>query len=442
MRNERGINKATIAESGAFAAEMIADMANGELVEGSERVSAIDLTPVQVTTSLTYVNKRLGMDLSFEDIQQVFKQLQFEVAGNGEEFTVSVPSRRWDITIQADLVEEIARIYGYDKIPSRLPSVNAQNMGLTDWQAFKRRTNNQMLAEGFNQVIAYSLIGDNQTTLEMTNAKPVALDFPMSDDRRVMRTNLLSALLEIVQYNVARKTSDVAIFESGHVFEWGDADLPLDKTHLAAAWTGNAQANTWSHPARPVDFYDMKGVVESILASFNLDVAVSFEATSELADIHPGRTAKIYAVGQSDERVDLGYIGQLHPSIADEYDLKDTLVFEISLDEIYALPKAEVKQKPIAKFPGSDRDIAILVSDQVTNAEVVKTIKKASKGGILVDIDIFDVYQGDNIEDGKKSLAYSLKYLNPQATLTDEEVTNDVARITEALASELDAEIR
>lgn len=212
MRNERGINKATIAESGAFAAEMIADLAKGEVVEGSERVSAIDLTPILVTSSLAYVNKRIGMDLTFAEVQQIFDQLQFELSGDANEFTVSVPARRWDILIQADLVEEIARIYGYDKIPSRLPSVNAQNMGLTDWQAFKRRTNNQMLAEGFNQVIAYSLIGDNQTVLEMANAKPVALDLPMSDDRRFMRTNLLSALLEIVQYNVARKTSDVAIF--------------------------------------------------------------------------------------------------------------------------------------------------------------------------------------------------------------------------------------
>lgn len=441
-RNERGINKATIAESGAFAAEMIADLAKGQLVEGSERVSAIDLTPILVTSSLTYVDKRLGMNLSYADIKQVFEQLQFEVSGDGDEFTVSVPARRWDILIQADLVEEIARIYGYDKIPSRLPSVNAQNMGLTDWQTFKRRTDNQMLAEGFNEVIAYSLIGDNQTTLEMDNAKPVALDFPMSDDRRYMRTNLLSALLEIVQYNVARKISDVAIFETGRVFKWTDAQLPVDETHLAAVWTGNAKAKTWNHPAKAVDFYDMKGIVESVIDSFNLDVAVAFEATSELADMHPGRTARIYAIGQSDERIELGYIGQLHPSIADQYDLKDTLVFEISLDEIYALPKVEVRQAPIAKFPGSDRDIAILVSDQVTNADVIKTIKNASKGGILVDIEIFDVYQGDNIEDGKKSLAYSLKYLNPQRTLTDEEVTNDVARITEALTSELSAEIR
>lgn len=441
-RNERGINKATIAESGAFAAEMIADLAKGQLVEGSERVSAIDLTPILVTSSLTYVDKRLGMHLSYADIKQVFEQLQFEVSGDGDEFIVSVPARRWDILIQADLVEEIARIYGYDKIPSRLPSVNAQNMGLTDWQTFKRRTDNQMLAEGFNEVIAYSLIGDNQTTLEMDNAKPVALDFPMSDDRRYMRTNLLSALLEIVQYNVARKISDVAIFETGRVFKWTDAPLPVDETHLAAVWTGNAKAKTWNHPAKAVDFYDMKGIVESVIDSFNLDVAVAFEATSELADMHPGRTARIYAIGQSDERIELGYIGQLHPSIADQYDLKETLVFEISLDEIYALPKVEVRQAPIAKFPGSDRDIAILVSDQVTNADVIKTIKNASKGGILVDIEIFDVYQGDNIEDGKKSLAYSLKYLNPQRTLTDEEVTNDVARITEALTSELSAEIR
>ncbi len=442
MRNERGINRATVAESGAYAAELMNELAGGEVVLGRERISAVDLTEVQVSSSLAYVNKVLGMALSYEDIVQIFGQLQFHIEGDAGAFTVSVPSRRWDITIQADLVEEIARIYGYDKIPSRLPSVNATNMGLTEWQSFKRHTNNQMLAEGFNQVIAYSLIGENQTMLEMANAKPVALDFPMSDDRRLMRTNLLSALLEIVQYNVARKTSDVAIFESGRVFKWADADLPVDETHLAAVWTGNAEANTWNHGAKVVDFYDMKGVVESVLESFNLDIAIAYAPSNQLPDMHPGRTAVINAIGQNNELIPLGYVGQLHPSIADEHDLKDTLVFEISLDAVFALPKVDVKQSPIAKFPGSDRDIAILVEEQVTNQQVVDTIKKASKGGILVDVAIFDVYQGDNIENGKKSMAYSLKYLNPQATLTDEEVTNDVARITEALATELQAEIR
>lgn len=442
LRNERGINRATVAESGAYAAELIHDLAGGDIVEGRERVSDIDLTEVTVSTSLAYVNKRLGMELSYDDIVQIFNQLQFGISGDAEEFTVSVPSRRWDIHIQADLVEEIARIYGYDKIPSKLPSVNALNMGLNDWQTFKRQSNEQMLANGFDQVIAYSLIGDHQPTLEMANAKPVALDFPMSHDRRLMRTNLLSALLEIVQYNVARKTSDVAIFETGRVFKWSDSELPVDETHLAAAWTGNAISKSWNHPAKKVDFYDMKGALEAILESFNLDVAISFEPVNSLPDMHPGRTAMIYAIGQTDEHVELGYVGQLHPSVADQYDLKDTLVFEISLEKVFALPKVDVKQKPLAKYPGSDRDIAIVVADTVTNADITATIKKASKGGILVGTEIFDVYQGENIEDGKKSLAYSLKYLNPQATLSDEEVTTDVARITEALQNEWNAEIR
>lgn len=442
MRNERGINHATVAESGAYAAQLMHELAGGEIVEGRERVSVIDLTPVQVSSTLTYVNKRLGLTLSYADIEQIFAQLQFDIEGDGENFTVFVPSRRWDITIEADLVEEIARIYGYDKLPSRLPSVNAVNMGYTDWQLFKRRTNDQMLANGFNQVIGYSLTGDNQTVLEMANAKPVALDFPMSDDRRVMRTNLLSTLLEIVQYNVARKTADVAIFESGRVFKWADAALPVDETHLAAAWTGHSASKTWSHPAKVVDFYDMKGALEAVLDSFNLDVAISFEPVSDLPDMHPGRTALVFAEAKGAERVELGFIGQLHPSIADKYDMKDTLVFEISLDKVYALPKMAVKQTPIAKFPGSERDIAILVADTVTSAEITATIEKASKGGILVGTEIFDVYQGANIEDGKKSMAYTLKYLNPQATLTDEEVTADVARITDALSQDFQAEIR
>lgn len=442
LRNERGINQATIAEAGAYAAQLMAEYAGGQVNPGRASEDHLDLTPVTVSASLDYINGQLGTHLTFSEIEQVFAQLDFSMTGNAEQFVVEVPSRRWDISIPADLVEEVARIYGYDKIPASLPAVNANHIGLTPWQSFKRHTNRQMQALGFNQVIAYSLTSaDKKDHLPSGDRQAVELDFPMSDDRRYMRTNLAQALLDVAQYNTARQNKNVAIYEVSRVFSWRqENELPEDETHLSAVWTGNKADKTWDSPAQNLDFYDMKAVLTTILDQSNRKATYSFRAKDDLKDMHPGQTAEIWA-HQDNQDFYLGYLGKLHPSTADDYDLKDTFLFEISLETLFGLEEKLVTQSPLAKYPGSSRDIAMVVAEDVTHADIITTIGEASQDHLHA-IHLFDLYRGENIGSGKKSMAYRLDYLDPEATLTDDRLAEDVDKITQALESQLNAEIR
>ncbi|MGX7363981.1 phenylalanine--tRNA ligase subunit beta [Aerococcus suis] len=442
LRNERGINIDTIAETGARAAELMHKLADGEVVLGRESVEALDFTPQTVTSSLSFINHRLGTDLDYDTLTQIFNQLGFSLTGSAEHFTVTIPNRRWDISIPADLVEEVARIYGYDKLPATLPESKSVNAGLTPWQAYKRQTNQLMRTLGFDQAIAYSLTSEKkQPIMQIHESHPVALDFPMSDDRRLLRTNLTTALLDVVQYNTARQTKNVQVYEIGQVFSWeDDNELPSANTHLAAVWTGMKSEKTWNTAKEAISFFDMKGVVETILTKANREAEITYEAVSDYADMHPGQTAKVLAT-TNDETIELGYMGKLHPDTAKNYDLKNTFVFEMSLEAIFNLPEKQVVQMPLPKHPGSSRDIALLVSDEVTHETITQVIRSASDGP-LVAIELFDIYRGENIESGKKSMAYSLAYLNPETTLTDEEISSDVDKITTALQTELNAEIR
>lgn len=443
LRNERGINKATIASAGAYAAQLMEELAGGTAVAGRASVDTVDAAPVEVASNLAAINKSLGTALAYVELEKVFAQLGFAITGTAEAFTVAVPVRRWDISIPADLVEEAGRIYGYDKIPATLPASKPGKIGFTKRQLFTRQTRKIMAALGFDQTIAYSLTSaEKRNILQPVLLKAVELDFPMSDDRRYMRTNLLSSLLDIAQYNVARSNDDVAIYESGRIFYWTEnTELPDEANHLAALWTGNKQGNTWQENEQPVNFYDMKGVLEQLLAGYNLATEVDFVAEKNITGTHPGRTAQIVTTDKKGETISLGYVAELHPNLVDQYDLKATFVFELTLDKVFSLATQVITQRPIPKFPATSRDIAILVDDTLTNAEIIRIIKAAGNA-YLADVHIFDYYKGETIEDGKKSVAYSLTYINPEATLTDEDVNANFDNIVAALQEKAGAVIR
>ena len=444
LRNERGLNIATIDEAGAYAAQLMEDWAGGQAVKGRARVSHLDIKDKEVTTNLDYITSLLGMEISFEEVKESFRRLGFPVEGDADEFTVSVPTRRWDISIPANLVEEVARIYGYDKIPSRISPVQPVKIGLNDWQKFERQSHRTMEALGFDQVISYSLTSEKKLDVLQAQAhEAVALDFPMSDERRYMRTNLLTSLLDIAQYNLARKVKDVQIYEIGRVFynDELEDDLPREESHLAALWTGDVEGDSWQGKAQAVDFYDMKGAVEALLASYNLAGQIRYQQRTDLPDTHPGRTALVQVENQG-KWLTIGYLAQLHPQITKDYDLNSqSFVAEFNLQAIYDLPEHQVIQEPLAKYPSISRDIAMVVAEEVSHAEIVATIQKAANS-YLVNVKLFDIYRGDHIQDGQKSVAYQLTYLNPEATLVDEEVNEDFAKVKAALANELQAKIR
>ncbi len=439
MRFERGINPATVEIALNEAAEMIKELAGGTItagiVTGSEAL-AVD-TPIKL--SLAKINHVLGTSLTMEQVTDIFDRLAFAyTVDDDDQLTVIAPARRWDISLAADLYEEIARIYGYDNLPSTLPTMTRNRGGLTPRQRFIRASRHDLEGMGLTQAISYSL-----TTVEKAKqfqikplAEPMKLDFPMSSDHVATRMNIVSGLLNDIAYNVARNVDNVALYEEGRVFLPMGDERPVEQEHLAAAVTGQMVANSWNKKDQPADFFQLKGIVERYLKNMGIAGKITYVPTSDRQEMHPGRTADIMVDDQL-----VGFIGQVHPQTAKEYKIPETYVFELNLELLLAAPKIENEYTPISKYPSITRDIALLVDDDVENATIVEAIKQKG-GAYLKDIHLFDVYAGSHLPAGKKSLAYTLTYQDDKGTLTEDQVNMAFDKVTAYLQDKVDAEIR
>ncbi|MEW4354049.1 phenylalanine--tRNA ligase subunit beta [Streptococcus pneumoniae] len=436
-RFEKGINLATVTEALDAAASMIAELAGARVYQGQVTAGELDLTNQTVSTSLADVNRVLGTELAYSDIEDVFRLLGFGLSGNACEFTVSVPRRRWDITIPADLFEEIARIYGYDNLPMTLPKDAGTAGELTITQKLRRKVRTVAEGVGLTEIITYALTTPEKAT-EFT-VKPsnlTELMWPMTVDRSVLRQNMISGMLDTVRYNVARKNTNLALYEIGKVFEQEGnpkEELPTEINRFAFALTGLVAEKDFQTKAVPVDFFYAKGIVEALFD--RLGLAVTYTATSDLASMHPGRTALI---SLNDEVI--GFVGQVHPVTAKAYDIPETYVADLDLSAIEAQLTAPQPFVEITKFPAVTRDIALLLDSTVTYQEVINAIKNAGVKR-LTGIHLFDIFEGEKLGLNKKSMAYSLTFQNPEDSLTDEEVAKYMEKITAAL-SQLGAEIR
>ena len=437
-RFEKGINYDTVSEALDFAASMLQELGNGSVLAGQVSAGELPTEPVQVTTTLDYVNVRLGTELTFADVEEVFAKLGFGLEGNAETFTVSVPRRRWDIHIQADLVEEIARIYGYDKLPTTLPEAGATAGELTSSQALRRKVRTLAEGSGLSEIISYALTTPEKAlefTMEPT--KLTELMWPMTVERSALRQNIISGMLDTVAYNVNRKNSNLAIYEIGKIFhQTGDVqtDLPQEVETFAFALTGLVAEKDFQTKAVPVDFFYAKGIVEALADKLNL--SFDFVAEKDLDSMHPGRTAAILLNGEV-----VGFVGQLHPQTAKDYGIPETYVAELNLTAVEAGLKPNPSFQEITKFPAVSRDMALLLPAETSHKEVVAAIESAGVKR-LTSIKLFDVYAGANIEAGKKSMAYSLTFQNPEASLTDEEVARFMEKISKAMAEQVSAEVR
>lgn len=439
MRFERGINPATVEIALNEAAEMIKELAGGTItagiVTGSEAL-AVD-TPIKL--SLAKINHVLGTSLTMEQVTDIFDRLAFAyTVDDDDQLTVIAPARRWDISLAADLYEEIARIYGYDNLPSTLPTMTRNRGGLTPRQRFIRASRHDLEGMGLTQAISYSL-----TTVEKAKqfqikplAEPMKLDFPMSSDHVATRMNIVSGLLNDIAYNVARNVDNVALYEEGRVFLPMGDERPVEQEHLAAAVTGQMVANSWNKKDQPADFFQLKGIVERYLKNMGIAGKITYVPTSDRQEMHPGRTADIMVDDQL-----VGFIGQVHPQTAKEYKIPETYVFELNLELLLAAPKIENEYTPISKYPSITRDIALLVDDDVENTTIVEAIKQKG-GAYLKDIHLFDVYAGSHLPAGKKSLAYTLTYQDDKGTLTEDQVNTAFDKVTAYLQDKVDAEIR
>lgn len=438
-RFEKGINEATVIEALDKAAALMRDIGGGKIVSGV--VKDRDLTPqdTHVSADLAYINRLSGVDFSQDQVGQILNRLGFSYQVEEGQFDVAIPPRRRDVSIAADLVEEITRIYGYNKVPSTLPKTETIPGQLTPGQRMKRYLKDYMENIGFSQAISYALTKPEKAPRfvfgDLADKQVVSIAHPMSNDRQSLRQSLLSGLLDVAQYNKARQVNSVKLFELGSVFG-KDQEEYLEEGRFAGLLTGQVTEASWSQKANQVDFFTAKGIIEQLCQLIGFAAPVSYQANKDRDNMHPGRTADIY-IGQ-----DLvGYLGQVHPLLAKEYDLKEVYVFELDLDKLVALDKKEAVYDLVPKYPGTSRDIALLVDESISHQTIVDLIRSNSSD-LLKRIHLFDLYKGDNIQEGKQSLAYSLFYQDPAATLKDEKVDQEFDKVKQVLTEELKAEIR
>ncbi|WP_457806485.1 phenylalanine--tRNA ligase subunit beta [Staphylococcus aureus] len=426
-RFEKGIATEFVDEAVDRACYLLQTYANGKVLK--DRVSSGELgafiTPIDITADK--INRTIGFDLSQNDIVTIFNQLGFDTEINDDVITVQVPSRRKDITIKEDLIEEVARIYGYDDIPSTLPVFEKVTSGqLTDRQYKTRMVKEVLEGAGLDQAITYSLVSkEDATAFAMQQRQTIDLLMPMSEAHASLRQSLLPHLIEAASYNVARKNKDVKLFEIGNVFfANGEGELPDQVEYLSGILTGDYVVNQWQGKKETVDFYLAKGVVDRVAEKLNLEFSYR---RADIDGLHPGRTAEILL-----ENKVVGFIGELHPTLAADKDLKRTYVFELNFDALMAVSVGYINYQPIPRFPGMSRDIALEVNQNIPAADLLSTIH-AHGGNILKDTLVFDVYQGEHLEKGKKSIAIRLNYLDTEETLTDERVSKVQAEIEAAL---------
>lgn len=436
-RFEKGVDPNRVRPAAERAAQLIAQYASGEVLAGTAEYDTIDVKPAVVTVTLEKINRVLGTRISEEETADIFNRLQFDAKADNGTFTVTVPTRRGDIAIEEDLIEEVARLYGYDRLPKTLPSGTATSGGLNHIQKKKRVVKNVLEGAGLYQAITYSLTSkDKAAQFALEVREPVELAMPMSEERSCLRLSILPQLLDSLAYNVARKNDSLSLYELGSVFlSNGSSAQPEERLHLSGAMTGLWVDNAWQGEKRPVDFYAAKGVLDSLFAKLGLEHLVEYRS-AQIEGMHPGRTAEILFGGEK-----IGFVGQLHPNVQKELDLKETLAFELTMEQVLGWKGEELQYRPIPRFPSITRDVALVV-DKKVEAGTLEAIIKTAGGKLLKEVRVFDLYEGEHMEAGKKSIAFSLKYYDPERTLTDEEVVKAHSKVLEAVKDQAGAELR
>jgi phenylalanyl-tRNA synthetase beta chain len=436
-RFEKGVDPNRVRAAGERAAYLMAKYAGGEVLEGTVEVDTLTVEPAVVSITLEKINRVLGTDLQMNEVKEIFDRLQFPVSIEQDTITVTAPTRRGDIKIEEDLVEEVARLYGYDDIPKTLPFGSTTPGKLSDYQKKRRVVRQYLEGAGLYQAVTYSLTSEEKATqFALEKRNPIRLAMPMSEERSVLRLSIMPQLLEVLKYNSARQNDSLAVYETGAVFlSNGEDSLPIENEHLAGAITGLWHNHQWQGEKKAVDFFVVKGILEGMFAKLGLEERVEY-VQAQVEGMHPGRTAEIRLDG-----VNVGFVGQVHPTVQKEFDLKDTYVFELSLQAVLQEETAPLQYNSIPRFPTITRDIALVVNRETVSG-TLKEIIVTTGAPLLKEAEVFDLYEGDKMEEGKKSIAFSLKYLDPERTLTDEEVTKVHERVLEALKDKAGAVLR
>lgn len=407
-------------------ASLLKDLADAKEIYKSV-LTPYDAPQKIITLTTSRVNGLLGTSITTQEVADIFTRLHFEYTLDGETFTVTVPTYRNDMSMPADLIEEVARMYGYDMIPSTLPLMEMTKGALTHVQSKTKMIRHLLSDLGLHEVVTYTLTSPtmvNDFNLFHQN-EHVELLLPLGEERSVTRKSVIPSLLQVINYNNAHANKDVCIYELSNTYS-KDTELQL----LTIACSGMYQNIPWKQINQKADFYLVKGFVETILKKLGIGESryslVPVEEDNQ--DFHPGRSGYI-KIGKDI----VGVVGEVHPRKAKKYDVKDTYVAELNLSVLLNLRTKALKFESIPQYPSVTRDIALVMDQDILTNDVVQSIQKVNKR-LITKIEIFDVYVGEHIEKGKKSVAIALTFQDPTKTMdeaTINQLMNDIFAVVE-----------
>ena len=401
--------------------------ADATIVGGICKYDKANVSDKIIELEYNKISKVLGLVIDKNEVVSILESLGFEAKLNTDLYKVTVPSRRLDINIKEDLIEEIGRIYGVDNIKGKLPTFDG-NLG--KFNKTNREIRNKMISFGLNETCSYTLIPESEVyKYTKDQFEKIKLSDPMSEDRTTLRYSLLYSLKEIYEYNKSRNYKDISIFEIGKGF-YKENDTYKEDLKLACLMTGNYYLGLRK---TKVDFYVIKGIVEELLNYLGFSSRYSFVIDENIPlELHPGVSASIIMQGSC-----VGCIGKLHPNVTKD----DIYVFEINLTKLLKNKSSRMSFKELSKFPNVTKDLAFITSKNTPSESIEKVIKK-SGGRLLTNVEVFDVYTGENIGNDEKSIAYSLTFSDPSKTLSDEEVMEVFNRIIVEVETKTNCKLR
>lgn len=427
IRYGKGLNFEYTDEAIKRACFLLEKYASGEVLKDEIKHDVIDKSEKRVDFTKNDINKMLGIELTDEDVKTELTRLDFGYTYENGIFHVVIPRRRLDVEANInDIAEEIGRFYGYENLVSKVPRVPIRLGRYADDVRLRKMVSTRLRASGLNEAKTYTLTSPEMAKMfKYDNLENVILPNPMSVDKSVVRTSILPSLINVFDYNKARKVSDILIYEIAKTY-----DINYNETTKAAIlMSGNYLTNGVLGINVKVDFFVLKGIVENLLDYLGFKNRYSFVQANDLPDMHPNMSARIML-----DRNEIGIIGRVHPSIKKD----EIYVCELNLNSLLSRVKP-IKYKTASKYPSIEKDFAFIVNNDVTNAEMKEAIKK-SAGRILDSVNIFDIYE--NIEEGKKSMAYKLVFKDETRTLSDEEVMVVFNKVIKDIETKFDAKLR
>lgn len=426
VRYERGVDLNQSLEAVNYACYLLEKYADGKVLKGYVHEGTSYIEDKEITLTEKFVEDYLGINIPIEKIDEICRLLSFKTEVNGKEIKVYVPNRRLDITIKPDLIEEIARINGYDKLQETIPSMDVSG-GLKPIQKARRMVRHLLSDLGFNECTTYSLISPKRVDEFMLakdqDNQTIVLSHPMSEEHSVLRKSLLPSLIDVVKYNEARKLFNNAFFEVARKY-YAKGDETYEENLLSGIIDGKTPKTIWKGVQENVDFFYVKGILDRLFTKLRVEVKY-VPLDEDIKELHPKRTAKLLYNNQV-----IGIVGELHPKYAKNNDLEECYVFELDLDTLTKNELEVTRFNHISKVPSVERDLALVMDMNQNVGEIIEAITRSDK--MISKVSVFDLYIGDKIEASKKSVAVRIT-LESDETLTDEVISSKMKRILKSL---------